>query len=59
VFTLHVPVPFLSSVITQTTLPPDLTVTVPVGLPTGALPLDDAPGAALDDEPGAPLDDAP
>ena len=43
VLTLHVPVPFLSSVITQTTLPPDLTVTVPPGLPTGALPADDPP----------------
>ena len=32
VLTLHVPVPSLSSVITQTTLPPDLTVTVPVGV---------------------------
>ena len=46
VLTLHVPVPFLSSVITQTTLPPDLTVTVPVGGPdtlAGAFPDDEQP----------------
>lgn len=57
VLTLHVPVPFLSSVITQTTLPPDLTVTVPPGLPTGALPADAAPGALPADDP--PEDTAP
>ena len=55
--TLQVPVPFWSSVITQTTLPPDLTVTVPPGLPAGALLLDDPP-EPLDDAP-APPDAAP
>jgi hypothetical protein len=59
VLTLHVPVPFWLSVITQTTLPPDLTVTVPPGLPTGALALDDAPGSPLDDPLELPPDDVP
>jgi hypothetical protein len=44
-------------------LPPDLTVTVPPGLPTGALPLEDPPeaGAPDDEAPGAdvPVDAAP
>jgi hypothetical protein len=40
VLTLQVPVPLLPSVMTQTTLLPDLTVTVPVGCtPAGVLPL--------------------